>query len=633
MNFTDTSKTKPIPHNKVVFHDSFWQPRLTINREHSIPYQYEQCKKTGRIDAFRLDWKPGKEPVPHFFWDSDVAKWVEAASYSIATHPDPELEALLDEVIELIAGAQQPDGYLNVYFTVVKPEERWTDLRDAHELYCAGHLIEAGVAHYLATGKRRLLDVVCKYADYIDSVFGREPGKLRGYPGHQEIELALVKLYRVTGEERYLRLSQYFVDERGQEPHYFDIEEKRRGNTGYFGHIAPRYGGRKEYNQAHLPVREQTEAVGHAVRAMYLYSAMADLAYEIGDESLYEACLRLWDDVVKRKMYVTGGIGSTGNNEGFTTAYDLPNQSYAETCAAIGLVFWNHRLLQLDCDRKYADILERALYNGVICGMSLDGTRYFYANPLESKGDFHRQEWFGVSCCPPNLARLLASLGQYVYSYNDDSIVVHLYAENTAEFELKNQTVTLTQKTNYPWDGLVEIMIDADAEVEFSLKLRIPGWCEHAFVTLNGNALTDETIEKGYLVIDRKWRKGDVVQIQFSMPIMRVYAHPFVRENVGKVALQRGPLVYCIEDADHDVPVSTLLLPKNASLTSQWEEDLLNGVVTIVGDAIAYSETGWDDQLYSLTKPDVKPVKFKAIPYYAWDNREPGEMAVWIKEI
>lgn len=633
MKFTQTNKIQPIPHENVVFQDQFWQPRLKMNREQTIPFQYEQCKQTGRIDAFKLEWKPGDEPVPHIFWDSDVAKWLEAASYTYATHPDSNLDALMDEVIALIASAQQPDGYLNIYFTVVKPEERWTDLRDAHELYCAGHLIEAGIAHFRATGKRNLLDVVCKYADHIDSVFGREPGKKRGYPGHQEIELALVKLYRVTGEERYLRLSQYFVDERGQAPHYFDLEEKERGTPGYFGHIAHHFGDRKEYNQSHLPVREQTEAKGHAVRAMYLYSAMADLAYEIGDESLYEACLRLWEDVVTRKMYITGGIGSSGSNEGFSTAYDLPNRSYAETCAAIGMVFWNHRLLQLDCDRKYADVLERALYNGVISGVSLDGKKFFYVNPLESKGDVHRREWFGVACCPPNLARLLASLGQYVYSYNDDSIIVHLYMENHAEFQLSNQTVTLKQKTLYPWDGLVELTVNPEEDVQFTMKLRIPGWCEHAFVTLNGNALKNETIEKGYLVIDRKWTKGDVIQIEFSMLIMRVYSHPFVRENVGKVALQRGPIVYCVEDADYNVPVSTLCLPKEASLSSQWEEELLNGVVTIVGEALSYQDTGWEGELYRLDKPSMEQVKFKAIPYYAWDNREPGEMSVWLKEI
>ncbi|MBO0995178.1 glycoside hydrolase family 127 protein [Bacillus sp. SD088] len=635
MKSTKVQKVKPIDHEKVIFKDRFWAPRIKINRERTIPFQYEQCKTTGRIEAFHLQWKPGDQPEPHPFWDSDIAKWIEAASYSLATHPDPELEALIDEVIEVIASAQQPDGYLNIYFTVVKPNDRWTDLRDAYELYCAGHLIEAGVAHYRATNKRTLLDIVCKYADYIDSVFGGDPGQIRGYPGHEEIELALVKLYRATDEERYLKLSQFFVDERGQDPHYFELEEKQRGNSGYFGHIADHFGDRKEYNQSHKPVREQTEVTGHSVRAMYLYSAMADLAYEMDDSSLLQACIRLWENMYTKKMYITGGIGSSGENEGFAKAYDLPNRSYAETCAAVGVVLWNHRMLQLDCDRKYADLMERALYNGVMSGISLDGKRFFYVNPLESEGDIHRREWFGVACCPPNIARLLASLGQYVYSYDDGNIHVHLYTASQSKLKMKNQSVTLTQTTNYPWDPAITITPNMEQSAQFALKLRIPGWCDQAIIKVNGKVLDykERDLEKGYLSIERIWNTEDMVNIEFAMSVTRIYAHPNIRENIGRTALQRGPLVYCIEGADHDVPLHRIFLEKEAPLQIEYEEDLLNGIATIQGNALYYDESGWEESLYKNERPKMKPTIIKAIPYYAWDNRTPGEMTVWVNEI
>ncbi len=362
----------PVSWKAVTIDDPFWTPHLEVNREQTLPLIYQISQETGRIDNFRLNWKPGMEPVPHIFWDSDVAKWLEAASYSLGTHHNPELEAKVDEVISLLVAAQQPDGYLNTYFTAVEPKKRWTNLRDWHELYCAGHLIEAAVAHFQATGKRVLLDALCRYADYIDSVFGTEPGKKRGYPGHEEIELALVKLSRVTGEKRYLQLSQYFVNERGwrvRQPHYFDIEARLRGeDPADFHHKT------HEYSQSHMPVRGQDQVVGHAVRAMYLYSAMADLAHELHDQSLFDADQRLWEHLCTTRLYITGGLGSSRHNEGFTDDYDLPNETaYAETCAAIGFVLWNHRMLQLDCNARYADMLECALYNGVLSGVSLDG--------------------------------------------------------------------------------------------------------------------------------------------------------------------------------------------------------------------------------------------------------------------
>jgi len=627
---------QPIPLTDVAIDDRFWAPRLRLNRERTIPYQYEQCKETGRIDALRLDWRPGQEPVPHIFWESDVAKWLEAASYSLATHPDPELDALVDGTIALLAGAQQPDGYLNVYFTVVKPGRRWTDLRDAHELYCAGHLIEAGVAHYQATGKTALLDVVRRYADHIDTVFGTGPGQKRGYCGHEEIELALVKLYRATGEDRYLRLARYFVDERGTRPYYFDLEAADRGAPGFFEPdlTGSNLRANREYNQAHRPVREQTEAVGHAVRAMYLYCAMADLAGETGDASLLDACKRLWDNLCSRRMYLTGGIGTSAANEGFTRDDDLPNETaYCETCAAIGLVFWAHRLAQLEPDARYADVLERALYNGVISGVSHDGTRFFYANPLASRGDVTRQEWFGCACCPPNLARLLASLGAYVYAVGPDDVAVHLYVQSSARLTVKGQTVTLRQHTDYPWDGTVAIDVAVEQPTTFGLRLRVPDWCRDVTLRVDGQDIDlTHHLERGYARIERQWRGGERVELALPMPVERVYAHPNVEADAGLVALQRGPLVYCLEEADNPVALHRVALPREASLSAHMDEDLLGGATVVTAQASIADDTGWNGTLYRPEPPTARPLSITAVPYHAWDNRGQGQMRVWLRE-
>jgi len=619
----------PVSFTDVAIEDRFWAPRIRVNREKTLAHQYAQCKETGRIDAFRLDWKPGQEPVPHIYWDSDVAKWIEAASYSLATHPDRELDALLDEVVSLIASAQQPDGYLNPHFTVVEPEKRWTNLRDCHELYCAGHLMEAAVAHFQATGKRTLLDALCRYADYIGTVFGTEPGKKRGYCGHEEIELALVKLYHATGERRYLELACYFVDERGRQPYYFDEEARARGED------PSRYrSGNYDYCQAHLPVREQTEVVGHAVRAMYLYSAMADLAGETGDATLLAACERLWDNLTLRRMYLTGGIGPTRANEGFTCDYDLPNETaYAETCAAIGLVFWAHRMLQLDCDSRYADVMERALYNGVISGVSLDGERFFYENPLASLGHHHRQPWFGCACCPPNIARLLASLGQYVYSMGEGGVAVHLYIAGSARLRLNGALVTLRQETEYPWTGRVVLRLEMEQPARFTLRLRIPGWCRGTAARVNGEAVDlSGKVVKGYACLEREWRNGDRVELELPMPVERVYAHPEARQDIGRVALQRGPLVYCLEDVDNPVPIHRVMLPADAELTARFEEGVLGWEVMLAGQAVAVSDEGWESALYRTQPPVRVPVTIRAVPYCVWDNRAPGRMAVWLPE-
>ncbi len=620
----------------VTIDDRFWAPRLRLNRERTIPYQYQQCKETGRIDALRLAWRPGQEPVPHIFWESDVAKWIEAASYSLATHPDPALDALVDGTIDLLAAAQQPDGYLNVYFTVVKPGQRWTDLRDAHELYCAGHLIEAGVAHHQATGKTPLLDVVRRYADHIDTVFGTGPGQKRGYCGHEEIELALVKLYHAIGENRYLRLAQYFVDERGARPYYFDLEAAARGEPGYFERdlTGSNLRANRAYHQAHRPVREQTEAVGHAVRAMYLYCAMADLAGEAGDASLLDACKRLWDNLCSRRMYVTGGIGTSAANEGFTRDYDLPNETaYCETCAAIGLVFWAQRMARLEPDARYADVLERALYNGVISGVSHDGTRFFYANPLASRGDVTRQEWFGCACCPPNLARLLASLGAYVYAVGEDDVAVQLYVQSSAQLTVKGQTVTLRQRTDYPWDGAVAIDVTVEQPTTFGLRLRVPDWCRDATLRVDGQDIDlPHNVERGYARIERQWRGGERVELVLPMPVERVYAHPNAEADAGLVALRRGPLVYCLEQVDNPVALHRVTLPRNASLSAHMDEDLFGGATVITGQAAIADDTGWAGTLYRAEPSTPRPLSITAVPYYVWDNRGQGQMRVWLRE-
>ncbi|MFL5591669.1 MAG: glycoside hydrolase family 127 protein [Ktedonobacteraceae bacterium] len=619
----------PVCWKAVSIDDTFWTPHLQVNREQTLPLIYQISQETGRIDNFRLSWKPGMEPTPHIFWDSDVAKWIEAASYSLGTDPNAELEAKVDEVISLLVAAQQPDGYLNTYFTVVEPEKRWTNLRDWHELYCAGHLIEAAVAHFQATGKRVLLDALCRYADYIDTVFGTEPGKRRGYPGHEEIELALVKLSRVTGEKRYLQLSQYFVNERGRQPHYFDSEARLRGeDPADFRHKT------HEYSQAHLPVREQQQVVGHAVRAMYLYSAMADLAHELHDQSLFDAEQRLWDHLCTTRLYITGGLGPSRHNEGFTADYDLPNESaYAETCAAIGFVFWNHRMLQLDCNARYADMLEHALYNGVLSGVSLDGQTFFYENPLASPGTHHREPWFRVACCPPNLARLLASLGQYIYAVNERDLAVHLYMHSTAQLSVAGHEVTVRQETAYPWDGTITLRFDMDEPAMFGLRLRLPGWCQDARLTVNGEAFdVARHLEQGYVRVERVWQANERIELELAMPVERRYAHPNVRQDAGLVALQRGPLVYCLEGADQNVPLQRIVVPRTAELTSHFEPDILGGVTVIQGNALFEDDTGWAGRLYRSWPTSLQPGAITAIPYYAWDNRQAGEMRVWLRD-
>ncbi len=617
---------------KVELTDTFWKRFQETNRTVTLETEREQCEQTGRIDAMKLDWKEGKPNKPHIFWDSDLAKGIEAASYSLASHPDKKLEACLDKVIALIVKAQAEDGYFNSYFQQIEPENCWTNLRDRHELYCAGHLIEAAVAHFETTGKRSLLDAMCRFADNIASVFGTKKGQKRGYCGHEEIELALVKLARVTGVRKYLELSKYFVEERGRKPYYYDVEAKARGEDPtkrHRAHETEEYG----YFQAHRPVREQDTVTGHSVRAMYLYCAMADLAREYQDESLLKACERLWTHLCEKNMYVTGGIGSSRHNEGFTFDYDLPNETaYAETCANIGLVFWAHRMLQLTADGRYADVLERALYNGVISGVSLDGKKFFYENRLATTGDHHRQAWFGCACCPPNIARLLASLGGYLYAHTDHELYVNIYAQSKGEIKLDGHTVTIEQKTKYPWNGDVALTLSGAPSKKFALLLRIPSWCHDWSVTGDGDAKTIKAkMVNGYLRIEREWKKSETIRLRFEMPVEQIRANPRIRQDIGKIALQRGPIVYCVEETDLGAPVHQLLVRGETPLKSSYKADLLGGVCVVTGKGKLLEDKDWGRDIYRPEAPKTKPVTFTAVPYFAWDNRKPGSMAVWLE--
>jgi uncharacterized protein len=622
----------PIPFTDVTFDDAFWAPRIEANRTVTIPHYYRQCEATGRISAFDLNFKRSlPAPVVQIFQDSDIAKWIEAAAYSLATHPDSALEAQLDGVIDKIVRAQQPDGYLNTHFTVSQPEMRFRNLRDWHELYCAGHLIEGAVAYFQATGKRKLLEAMCRYVDLIAATFGPQPGQKRGYCGHPEIELALVKLYHATDEPRYLELASYFVDERGRQPNYFDQEARERGEDPADFPFKT-----YEYCQAHVPLRQQDKVVGHAVRAMYLLSAVADLSHERNDPSLWKTCLRLWNNLVTKRMYLTGGIGPASQNEGFTQDYDLPDETaYAETCATIGMIQWNHRLLQISGEGKFADQIERGLYNGLLSSVALEGGRFFYENPLASAGHHHRQGWFDCPCCPPNIARTLASLGQFFYSGGPKGVWVHLFAQSNAKVRVGDAEVHLRQETRYPWEGAVRITLSLERPSAFTLHVRVPGWCEGWQVSVNG-VLVHPTLQNGYLLLERDWQSGDVVEYAMDLPVQVMWAHPAVRDLRGRVALQRGPLVYCVEGVDHPgLSLAAIqLTPKRAGSNGfavEYRDDLLGGVVVLRGQARLASHKGWERRLYRNRAPVMKPIEIVAVPYYAWDNRDAGEMRVWLQ--
>jgi len=563
------------------------------------------------------------------FWDSDFAKSIETIAYALYRKPNAELEKRADDIIDLYEKLQQEDGYVNSWFQRIRPGRRWTNLRDHHELYCAGHMIEAAVAYFQATGKRKFLDIMCRYVDYMLTVFGHGEDQLPGYCGHPEIELALVKLARVTGNQKYLDLSKFFVDERGTEPHFFD-EEARRDGREPKAYVFGNY----EYSQSHLPVREQKKVVGHAVRAMYLYSGMADLATEYQDDSLTSALETLWDDLTTKQMYITGGIGPSASNEGFTDYYDLPNDTaYAETCASVALVFWASRMLGRGPNRRFADIMEQALYNGALTGLSMDGKTFFYDNPLESTGKHHRWKWHHCPCCPPNIARLVASVGSYMYAGSEKEIAVHLYGESSASFELAGGAkVQLSQKTAYPYDGAIALSLGLEAPARFTLSLRIPEWAAGATLAVNGKPLDLSSAEiDGYARIEREWKDADTVVLELPLELRPLYANPKVRQDAGRVSLMRGPLVYCAEEVDNGADLSAVRVVDTPAIAGTAVLNDLNGALAVDIEVQRNKIEDWGTTLYRSAPPKAEPAKVRLVPYHLWDNRAPGAMLVWFQ--
>lgn len=602
---------------KIRLHDPVFAQRQKTGRKVTIPSCIRRCEETGRIKAFRLQWKNGDPDMPHIYWDSDVAKVLEGMAASLMVHPDPELEKQLNDLVDLVISAQQPDGYLNTHFTVVEPEKRWTSLNVCHELYCAGHLMEAAVAHYEATGKRNFLDCMCRYADYIGTVFGRGEGQKRGYPGHEEIELALVKLYRATGQKRYLELSRFFVEERGTKPNYYVTQEG-------FPEIS------LKYLQADRPVREQTKVAGHAVRAMYLFAGVTDVAAETGDQTLLEAAERVFRNVSERQMYITGGVGSTRQGEAFTYDFGLPNDTaYAESCAAIGLSFFAKRLLDATGKRDYAEIVERVLYNNGMSGISLCGDTFFYANPLEvnstsfEAGHVYstRQPWFNTSCCPTNYCRFLPRLGLFCANAAPDHLRIDIPAAMTVslpEYEVEIES-------RYPYDGKITATIRRGGC--FTLAMRIPAWCRKYRITLNGKP--SETIENGYWIQKKNWQTGEKITLDLDMPAEIIYANPGVPSDFGRAAIQRGPVVYCLESVDNPgILLHTVRIPADPEFAPARVQGLPDDTVALQFNGTAVYST--DGPLYSTEPPHSGKVKLCAIPYALWQNRGASSMQVFL---
>lgn len=642
-------KMRPISLDKIEIQDPFWREYMELVRNHVIPYQWEALND--RIEGaapshcirnFRV--ASGREQGTFngmVFQDSDLYKWLEAVAYSLMWHPDEKLEKTADDAIDLIAAAQQEDGYLDTYYIINGLDKRFTNLMNNHELYCMGHMVEAAVAYYKATGKRKFLDVAIRFVGCADANLGVGEGKKPGYPGHEVAEMALAALYEVTKDPKHLKLAKYFIDQRGQKPLYFEEEYKKYGNKF---HWSESY-FQMQYYQAGKPVRQQDKAEGHAVRAVYLYSGMAEVASKTEDEELFRACEKLWKNIVEKQMYITGAIGASHYGESFTFDYDLPNDTvYGETCAAIGLVFFARRMLEISRDGRYADVMERALYNGVISGMSLDGTRFFYVNPLEvvpessekDQGKCHvkseRQKWFGCACCPPNVARLLSSIGGYAFEQDGDTFYLNLFIGGELEAELGGKKNRFRIETSYPWNGDVKISVSNDEAVEFTCALRIPGWCRNYSLKINGEAAACEVV-KGYVSIRRRWNRGDEIQLSMEMPAELIAANPKVRADVGKVAVMRGPVVYCLEEADNGAQLQELYLADRAQFTETYEPGLLKDVVILTADGKRLCGDEWKDgALYkTYTGQRFRDQKLKFIPYYAWSNRKIGEMTVWVR--
>jgi DUF1680 family protein len=620
---------KPVPFTAVHFHDAFWLPRIETNRTVTIPFAFRKCEETGRLynferaaAALRGEALKDKTAPGYPFDDTDVYKVIEGASYTLGVVPDPKLEAYVDSLVAKIGAAQEPDGYLYTTRTIdpVHPHiwsgtRRWEQEEVlSHELYNLGHLYEAAAAYYQATGKRQLLDIALRTANLLDSTFG--PGKQTIWPGHQIAEMGLVKLYRAAGDARYLNLAKFLLDSRG---------------------------GGQPYNQAQLPVVQQTEAVGHAVRATYMYSGMADVAALTGDMQYIHAIDRLWESVAGKKLYITGGIGATAEGEAFGKDYELPNLSaYNETCAAIGNDYWNLRLFLLHADARYIDVMERTLYNSLISGVALNGKAFFYPNPLESTGQHQRSPWFGCACCPGNITRFLASVPGYVYAQSGTDLYVNLFVDSTSDIRMDHTSVKLVQQTRYPWDGAVKMTVTPRQSGDFTIHVRIPGWArnealptdlyrfadrndEPVVVKVNGKPVPIR-LDKGYVALNRCWNAGDVIELSLPMPIRRVIANPAVEADRGRIALQRGPIVFCAEWPDTpDGHVRNLMLPRNAALKAEFRPDLFNGVVRVTGRAMSLASA-------AQGRVTRREQRFAAIPYYAWAHRGSGEMMVWLPE-
>lgn len=611
--------------NKVHINDNFWLPKIETNRTATIPASFKQCEEMGRLDNFLIAGGKMQGAVKGEmpFDDTDVYKIIEGASYSMTTFPDPKLDAYVDSLINIIAIGQEEDGYLTTYKTIdttVAPAEwcppggRWEHLECSHELYNSGHMFEAAAAHYLATGKRNFLDIAIKNANLLVSVFG--PGKNPNVPGHQIVETGLIKLYQITGKTEYLDLARFFLDNRG------DSNKRETWGT---------------YVQDHKPVTKQDEAVGHAVRAVYMYAGMTDIAALFNDSAYKNAINEIWENVVTKKTYITGGIGSRHDGESFGENYELPNlTAYNETCAAIANVYWNYRMFLLNGDSKYIDVLERSLYNGVISGVALDGKNFFYPNPLEcdmhyhfNRGSLAREPWFDCSCCPSNLCRFMPSVPGYIYAQEENSIFVNLFVQSQSDIELKDILVKIEQKNNYPWEGNIQIVVSPEKNTNFSVKVRIPGWSVNQplpgdlysyvnspeskpLLTVNDNEVK-YTIEKGFAVLTREWKPGDEIKLNLPMEIKKVQANKLVEDDRGKISMERGPIVYCVEEIDNP-EIEDVRISEQTAFTSEFHPDLLSGIEVIQASG------------------DSKPEQFSAVPYYVWNNRGTNKMKVWLNQ-
>ena len=668
-----TTTSRPVDLQQFKVQDAFWKKEMDLIRSEVLPYQWDIlndrvpeaapsfCMRNFKLAGKLMQEKRERgsdfaEPVYSYrgfevlpedrehleeqfygfvFQDSDFSKWIEAVAYALMNERDVELERIADEAIDIVCAAQHESGYLDTYYILTGMDQIFTNLRDHHELYCFGHLVEGAVAYYKATGKDKLLKAAIRFADFIDEHFGKD--KCKGYPGHEIAEMALVRLYEVTGKERYLQLSRFFLEQRGTQPYYFQEEHPQDKINHY-------------YHQSHLPVRQQDEAVGHAVRAVYLYSGMADVARLTGDEKLWEACKKIWNSITRDKMYITGGIGGTHIGEAFSYAYDLPNDTaYAETCASIGLMFFARRMLEIEVDSKYADVMEQALYNTVLSGMALDGKSFFYVNPLEvypkacheDERKAHvkpvRQKWFGCACCPPNLARVLSSIPSYAYGESTDTLYLHLYIGGSLRKMVDDTEAEFQIESEFPWKGNVRIAYTGTKSVEMKLALRIPGWCRD--FTMTGACGKEVYEEQGYLYVDGLWQSGDCLELTLPMEVRVMQADARVRENAGKVAIMRGPLVYCLEEVDNGADLHRLLLC--AMYICENQDSVIEKQITIGGQEFpAILLKGkreiaeMSDKLYQdYTPARYEDVELTFVPYYTWANRGENEMAVWIRTV